>query len=78
MRTERKATVMIMTENIEMELFSSEEPCVVIQKVEMKEHLEKHTSNQASVSLTSILRPKCLHLFSCGPVVRWQVLLKDR
>lgn len=88
MRTERKAAMMIITENIEMELFSSEESCVVIQTVEEEEEeeqLEKYTSNQVSLNL----RKRDLHgsrsphiyppvrMFSCGPVIRWQVLLND-
>lgn len=84
MRTERKAAMMIITENIEMELFSSEESCVVIQMVE-EEQLEKYTSNQVSLNL----RKRDLHgsrsphiypsvrMFSCGPVICWQVLLND-
>lgn len=84
MRTERKAAMMIITENIEMELFSSEESCVVIQTVE-EEQLEKYTSNQVSLNL----RKRDLHgsrsphiypsvrMFSCGPVICWQVLLND-
>lgn len=87
MRTERKAAVMIITENIEMELFSSEESCVVIQTVEEEEEeqLDEYTSNQVSLNL----RKRDLHgsrsphiypsvrMFSCGPVICWQVLLND-
>lgn len=34
MKSERKAVLLAITENIEMELLSSEEPCVVIQEKE--------------------------------------------
>lgn len=50
MRTERKAAMMIITESIEMELFSSEESCVVIQTVGEEEQMEKYTSSQVSES----------------------------
>lgn len=43
--------MMIITENIEMELFSSEESCVVIQRVEEEEKLDKYTSSQVSLNL---------------------------
>lgn len=35
--SERKAALLAITENIEMELFSSEEPCVVISTQEKEE-----------------------------------------
>lgn len=51
MRTERKATMMTITENIEMELFSSEESCVLIQTVEEEKQLGTYTSRQVSLNM---------------------------
>lgn len=80
MRTERKTAMMIITENIEMELFSSVESCVEIQTAaapEEEEQLEKYTSKQVSLNL----RKRDLHgsqshqmyrsvrMFTCGPVI---------
>lgn len=47
MRTERKAAVMLIRENIEMDLFSSEESCVVVQT--QKEE-EKCVFDQVSIN----------------------------
>lgn len=49
MKTERKAALLVITENIEMELFSSEESCVVIQ---MQEEEEPHRFDLVSVNQT--------------------------
>lgn len=84
MRTERKAAVMIVTENIEMELFSSEESCVVIQRVKEEEKLDKYTLNQVSLNLRkcdlcgshSPQIYRSVRMFSCVSVIYWQVLLE--
>lgn len=73
--------MMFITENIEMELFSSVESCVEIQTAaaapEEEQQLEKYTSKQVSLNL----RKRDLHrsqshqmyrsvrMFTCGPVI---------
>lgn len=52
MRTERKAA-MTMTENIEMELFSSEESCAAIQTQE--EQLRKPVNLHVSLNLRKLV-----------------------
>lgn len=84
MRTERKAAVMIVTENIEMELFSSEKSCVAIQRVKEEEKLDKYTFNQVSLNLRkcdlcgshSPQVYRSVRMFSCVSVIYWQVLLE--
>lgn len=51
MKSERKAALLVITENIEMELFSSEEPCMVIQTQEEK---DEYSFDQVSVSLKKL------------------------
>lgn len=43
--------MMIITENIEMELFSSEDSCVAIQKQEENEQLGKYNFDHVSLNL---------------------------
>lgn len=52
MKSETKAALLAIRENIEMELFSSEEGCIVIQTQEEK---VEYTSNQVSRNLWKIL-----------------------
>lgn len=76
--------MMVITESIEMELFSSEESCVGIQTVGEEEQIEKDTSNQVSESeekwphlrssQTPQMYPSVL-MSSCDPVICGQVLL---
>lgn len=53
--------MMIIAENIEMELFSSEESCVVIQKQEENEQLGKYNFNHVSLNLQNC--PKCINQY---------------
>lgn len=46
MKTERKTALLVIKENIEMELFSSEESCVLIQT---QEEEEQHSFDPVSV-----------------------------
>lgn len=50
MRSERKAALLVITENIEMELFSSEERATVIQTQEEK----GYSPDQVSVNLKKL------------------------
>lgn len=52
MKSETKAALLAIRENIEMELFSSEEGCIVIQTQEEK---VEYTSDQVSRNLWKIL-----------------------
>lgn len=52
MKSEPKAALLAIRENIEMELFSSEEACIVIQTREEK---AEYTSDQVSRNLWKIL-----------------------
>lgn len=52
MKSEAKAVLLAIRENIEMELFSSEEGCIVIQTQEEK---VEYTSDQVSRNLWEIL-----------------------
>lgn len=54
MRSERKAA-MAITENIEMELFSSEESCAVIQTQEEKEQQRRSSVDHVSLNLKELM-----------------------
>lgn len=51
MESERKAALLAIRENIEMELFSSEEGCIVIQ---MQEEKLEYASDQVSCKLLDL------------------------
>lgn len=61
MKSERKAALLVITENIEMELFSSEERCMVIQT--QKEE-EGYSSDQVSVNLKKLKLQENVMVFS--------------
>lgn len=61
MKSERKAALLVITENIEMELFSSEERCVVIQT--QKEE-DGYSADQVSVNLKKLKLQENVMVFS--------------
>lgn len=66
MKTERKAALLVITENIEMELFSSEESCVMTQTQEEEE--EQHSFDPVSIKQAQTTTLVILtHIFNSFP-----------
>lgn len=63
MKSEKKAALLVITENIEMELFSSEECCTVI---ETRDGKEGYSSEQVSVNLKKLQKNSHLYLLVFG------------
>lgn len=64
MKTERKAALLVITENIEMELFSSEESCVMIQTQEEEQHSFDPVSIKPAQTTTLVI---LTHIFNSFP-----------